>query len=131
MLNRLRSSPHARLVLWLAALALLFAATSPTLNALRVKWLGEPQAFAELCTKFGMVKAALDSGVPAPAPADNHGPECAACLSANLWLALSGSTSIVVAGSAARHEAPDPFLASPPSRLAHTVARSRAPPQSS
>jgi hypothetical protein len=118
-----------RIVVWVAALAVLVAALTPTANALRVKWLGEPLAFAELCTKFGMVKVALERSGTAPTPAPVHGaPECAACLPSATWLAVLAPLPFDVSALAAVHERPRESAAAPRSWPAHTIARSRAPP---
>ena len=120
--SRLRAS------LWLVAIALLFAALSPTLNALRIKAIGEPQAFAELCTKLGMVKIALDGDGKGSPPPSGHGPECAWCLPGQTWLGAPASDIALSFALQARHESPPAPVARALPRFVHPTPPSRGPP---
>lgn len=119
---------RARLALWLAAIALLYAALSPTLNILRIKASGQPQLFAELCTRMGIVKVPIAGEAPAK-PQQSHSVECSLCLPGGTWLGWAGGAeTLSLPALQACHEAPATDVATGPARAPHTVARSRAPP---
>jgi hypothetical protein len=94
---------RARLTLWLAAIALLFAALSPTLHAWRAE--GQPKRFTELCTSMGFVKVAVDdSGMPTKPV--KYGHDCASCLAPGSLLALAGADSLHIPAALGRDAAP-------------------------
>jgi Protein of unknown function (DUF2946) len=120
------SPRRARLVLWIAAAALLFAALSPTLNALRAK--SQPRLFAEICSQMGFLRVAVgDAG--APAEKSVHATSCAWCLQPGTWLALEApaptlAAPILVVSLPVAVAVEVPARAPPP----HLLAQSRAPP---
>ena len=129
MFSTTHHSHRARLTLWLAALALLYAAMSPTLNVLRAKMQGRPQLFAELCTRMGIVKVAIPGEMPTkPGGPSAHSPECSMCLPAGTWLGMAGADTIFMPTAIGCHEAPSTVVSAPPFLAAHTIAWSRAPP---
>jgi hypothetical protein len=124
-MTRLTFFRRARLTLWLAAVALLFAALSPTLHAWRAE--GQPKLFAELCTSMGFVRVAVDDN-GTPAKPVTHGPECAWCLSPASLLALGGADALHVPPAIGRE--PAPLSARFPASLSrhHAFAWAHAPP---
>ena len=116
---------RARFTLWLAAIALLFAALSPTLHAWRAE--GQPKQFTELCTSMGFVKVALDdTGTPAKPVKYSH--DCASCLSPGSLLALVGADALHIPTTFGRE--PSPNLARKQVSLSrhHAFAWAQAPP---
>ena len=116
---------RARFALWLATVALLFAALSTTLNAWRAQ--GQPKLFAELCTSMGFVKVAVDDNGTPTRPV-THGPECAWCLSSASLLAIVGADAIFIPDAVGRE--PAPILARKQVSLSrhHAFAWAQAPP---
>jgi len=116
----------SRLALQLGVVALLFAALSPTLAALRAQ--SQPALLGEICTAMGFVKVAADgSGIPA-APAQ-HAPHCAWCLSPGTWLALAGEAQIALPTSSGRSYSPPVYAPEYSPQRAHTLAWAQAPPR--
>ncbi len=124
-MTRLTFFRRAHFTLWLAAIAMLFAALSPTLHAWRAE--GQPKLFAELCTSMGFVKVAVDDNAT-PATQVKHGPECAWCLSPASLLAMSGADTLQVPAIIGGE--PVPSLASQSHSLSrhHAFAWAQAPP---
>lgn len=116
---------RARFTLWLAAIALLFAAVSPALNAARAH--AQPQLFAELCTQYGFTKVPLAPD-KAPAKSGFHAPECSLCLPADTWLGFAPTDALPVSIGDARHANPLFAATAAPVSPVHTLAWSRAPP---
>ena len=98
---------------------------SPTINAWRTK--GQPQLYAELCTKFGFVKISV-AGDEKPSKSESHAPECAMCLPAATWLgfANSDSPSVPPVDGAFVRSPTVPHAAR--ALVAHTLAWTHAPP---
>ena len=120
---------RARLTLWLAALALLYAALSPTLNVVRAKMQGQPQLFAELCTRMGIVKVAIPGEMPTKSGGPSaHSPECSMCLPAGTWLGMASADTVFLPAAIGCHEAPSTVVLAAPAVATHTFAWSRAPP---
>jgi hypothetical protein len=116
---------RARFTLWIAAIALLFAAMSPTLNAWRAQ--GQPKLFAELCTSMGFVRVALDdSGTPTQPT--KHSPECAWCLAPASLLAMSGADALQIPDALGREPAPLATLQPVSHSRHHAFAWAQAPP---
>jgi hypothetical protein len=116
---------RARFTLWLAAIALLFAALSPTLHAWRTE--GQPKRFTELCTSMGFVKVAVDD-TGKPTKPVKYGHDCASCLAPGSLLALVGADTLHIPAALGRDAAP--ILAHRqifPSRH-HAFAWAQAPP---
>ncbi len=116
---------RARFTLWLAAIALLFAALLPTLHAWRAE--GQPKRFTELCTSVGFVKVAVDdTGTPAKPIKYSH--ECASCLSPGALLALIGADALHIPTAFGREPAPS-LAHQPISHSRHRAfAWAQAPP---
>ena len=124
-MNRSTLHRRARFTLWLAAIALLFAALSPTFNAWRSE--GQPKLFAELCTSMGFVRVAVDDN-GTPGKPVKHSPECAWCLAPSSLAALTSGDVLQVPAGIGHTPAPF-FTAQPhfPSRH-HAFAWAQAPP---
>jgi hypothetical protein len=122
---------RARFALWLAAAMLLFAALSPTLNALRAQ--SQPRLFAELCTALGVQRFAIDTNAATAQESgesgeQHHGIECAWCLQPGQWLSMGNAPAPVLPAAIGRN--PSPVLAFQPvcDSCTHTIAYSRGPP---
>lgn len=124
-MSRLNIHRHARFAIWLAAIAVLLAALSPTSNAWRLQ--GQPRLFAELCTSMGFVRIAIDDK-GAPTRQIKHGTDCSWCLSPASLLALSGVDAQHIPSSIGRE--PALALVLKPVTLArhHAFAWAQAPP---
>ncbi|MBL0123853.1 MAG: DUF2946 family protein [Betaproteobacteria bacterium] len=116
---------RASFTLWLAAIAMLFAALSPTLHAWRTE--GQPKLFAELCTSMGFVRVAVDDN-GAPAKQVKQSPECAWCLSSASLLAMGNADPLLIPTAIGRE--PAPVLTHQPIFLSrhHAFAWAHAPP---
>ncbi len=116
---------RARPALWLAAIAILFAALSPTINAMRVQ--GQPALFAELCTSMGFVRVAVDdSGLPAKTA--SHATECAWCLAPGSLLALGGGETLRIPAAIGHEPVPQTAPESISVSRHHAFAWAQAPP---
>jgi hypothetical protein len=116
---------RARAALWLAAIAILFAALSITLNAWRAE--GQPQLFAELCTSMGFVRVAVDDN-GTPAEPVKHSPECAWCLSPASLLSMAGADALHIPTAIGREPAPILALQQISCSHRHPFAWAQAPP---
>lgn len=116
---------RSRFTLWLAAIAILFAALSPTINAWRAQ--GQPKLFAELCTSMGFVRVAVDdSGTPAKEV--KHSPECAWCLAPGSLLAMGGADRLHIPPALGREPAPQSVHQPLSLSRHHAFAWAQAPP---
>jgi len=116
---------RARTTLWLATLAILIAALSPTLNALRSQ--GQPRLFTELCTAMGFVRVPLDA-TGGPTKQLKHGPECSWCLSPASLLALPGTDALRLPAAMGEEPAPEKPAPSFIAFRHHAFAWAQAPP---